>query len=233
LLRLSLLPEIWKNITENAKHFDAFRLFEIGREIHKQPEDLPNEITHLVAALYNKEGDGRAGLFEMKRVALCLLPDAEARPTEARRYEHPARAAEMIWRGQTVGRLFELHPSMVEGRAAILDIDLCSMESLAAGEKRYTPIGRYPSSAFDLSVICGLREQVGKLQQMIAHHASLLESIEYLRQYSGPPLQEGQKSVSFRITLSSPDHTLSSEEVSSVRDVIIAAMKLHGYELRV
>ena len=46
------------------------------------------------------------------------------RPAEARAYEHPARTAEMMWRGETVGRLFELHPRMVEGRAAILDLDL-------------------------------------------------------------------------------------------------------------
>ena len=36
LLRMSLLPELRGNVLENSKHFDAFRLFEIGREIHKQ-----------------------------------------------------------------------------------------------------------------------------------------------------------------------------------------------------
>ncbi len=33
-LRPSLLPGILKNIRDNAKNFDSFRLFEIGREIH-------------------------------------------------------------------------------------------------------------------------------------------------------------------------------------------------------
>ena len=36
LMRTSLLPGIWQNIVENAKHRDAFRLFEIGLEIHRQ-----------------------------------------------------------------------------------------------------------------------------------------------------------------------------------------------------
>ena len=58
LLRISLLPEIYGNITENRKHFDAFRLFEIGREIHKQAPGLPHEIPHLVAAIYSKD-EGR------------------------------------------------------------------------------------------------------------------------------------------------------------------------------
>ncbi len=38
LLRPSLLPGIWKNIGDNARHFDQFRLFEIGREIHPDRE---------------------------------------------------------------------------------------------------------------------------------------------------------------------------------------------------
>lgn len=234
LLRASLLPGLWRNVTENLKHREAFRLFEIGLEIHKPSQGLPDEVPHLAAAIYERHGDGAAPLFEIKRAAECLLPGAQVCPAASRPCEHPARAADLLWRGVTVGRIFELHPSLLEaGRAAFLDLDLRPIERLAAVEKKFTPIGRYPSSAFDLSVICGLREQVGKIQQLIAHHASLLESIEYLRQYTGAPLQEGQKSVSFRITLSSPDHTLSSEEVTNVRDVIIAAMKQLGYELRV
>jgi phenylalanyl-tRNA synthetase beta chain len=234
LMRASLLPGLWRNVTENLKHREAFRIFEIGLEIHKRSQSLPDEVPHLAAAIYERHGDGSPALFEIRRAAECLLPGAQACPAPPRSFEHPARAADLLWRGETAGRFFELHPSLLEaGRAAFLDLDLRVVERLAAADKKYIPIRRYPSSAFDLSVICGLREQVGKLQQLIAHHASLLESIEYLRQYTGAPLKDGQKSVSFRITLSSLDRTLSSEEVSSVRDEIIAAMKLQGYELRV
>jgi phenylalanyl-tRNA synthetase beta chain len=60
----------------------------------------------------------------------------------------------------------------------------------------------------------------------------LLESIEFQRQYSGPPLAEGTKSVSFRLTLGSPERTLSSEEVSEVRARLIDGMRAQGYDLR-
>ncbi len=36
LLRLSLVPGIYRNLAENRKHFERFRIFEIGREIHPQ-----------------------------------------------------------------------------------------------------------------------------------------------------------------------------------------------------
>jgi phenylalanyl-tRNA synthetase beta chain len=235
LMRSSLLPGIWSNIRENGKHRDAFRLFEIGLEIHRRAEDLPDEIPHLAAAIYERHGDGSAGLFEIKRVAECFLPGAKAIPADARPFEHPARAAEILWRGHTVGRMFELHPSMLEfGRAAILDLDLRLVESLSESAAKYAPFRRYPSSAFDLSVIAGLREHAGKLEASLASFAGpLLESVEFVRQYSGPPLEEGQKSVSFRLTVGSPDRTLSSEEIGEIRARIIEGMRGLGYELRV
>ena len=61
----------------------------------------------------------------------------------------------------------------------------------------------------------------------------LLESIEFLRQYSGEQTGEGRKSVSFRLTVGSAERTLSSEEVSEIRQRIIDGMRALGYELRV
>ena len=235
LMRASLLPGLWKNVAENLKHREAFRIFEIGLEIHKQPQGLPDEVPHLAAAIYDRHGDGTAALFEIKSAAECLLPGVQACPHASRSFEHPARAADLLWRGETVGRLFELHPSLLEaGRAAFLDLDLRVVQRLGAAEKRYTPIRRYPSSAFDLSVIAGLREHAGKLQSEIASFAGpLLETIEFVRQYTGAPLEEDRKSVTFRLTVGAPDRTLSSEEIGEIRGRIIEGMRQRGYELRV
>jgi len=235
LMRLSLLPGVWKNITENSKHKDAFRLFEIGLEIHPRETGLPGEAPHLVAAIYDRHSGGSASLFALKHAAESLMPGSETCPAEARPFEHPARAANIHWKNEPVGRLFELHPRLVEtGRAAILDLDLDRVRRLAAVEARYTPIRRYPSSAFDLSVIAGLRKNAAKLEADITSFAGpLLESIQFVRQYSGPPLEEGRKSVSFRLTVGSPERTLSSEEIGEIRARIIEGMRGLGYELRV
>jgi len=235
LLRTSLLPGIWRNIAENAKHKDGFRLFEIGLEIHGQASGLPTEIPHLAATIYDRQSDGAAALFELKRTAECLMPGAQACPVDARPFEHPARSADIVWRGAAVGRLFELHPRLMElGRAAILDLNLRAIQPLAAADTKYTPIRRYPLAAFDLSVIAALREYAGTLESAIASFAGpLLESIQFQRQYSGPPLEESRKSVSFRLTVGSPERTLSSEEVSEIRARIIEGMRGLGYDLRV
>ena len=244
LMRLSLLPGMHRNIVENAKRFDDFRLFEIGYEIHKNVTAtsandegspvLPTEIPHLMAAIYSK-GEGAAPLYELKRLAECLMPGCEVMPAEARTYEHPARSISIAWRGEILGRIFELHPSLVEaGRAAILDIDVDIAFRLRAEPKKYTPLQRYPSSAFDLSVIAGLRELAGVLRKKIlASAGECCESVEYLYSYQGHPFPEDRQSLTYRITLSAPDRTLSSEEASAVRSAIIDALRAQGYELRV
>ena len=235
LMRASLLPGLWRNIQESSKHREAFRIFEIGLEIHKRGQGLPEEVPHLAAAAFARQGDGAAGLDEIRHAAECLMPGAQAQPAAAASYEHPARAANIFWKGERVGRVFELHPSLVEtGRAAVLDLDLDHVRSLAAAELRYTPIRRYPSTAFDLSVIAGSREHAGELQRKVRSFAGpLVESIEFLRQYSGTPLEAGQKSVSFRLTAGSPERTLSNDETSAIRARIIDGMRSLGYELRV
>ncbi len=233
LLRASLLPGLLRNIRENLKHFSAFRLFEIGREIHAQPQVLPDEVPHFAAVVYAKD-DGSASLFELKRLAMILGPGVTVQPADAKSYEHPARAANVLCQGEAIGRLFEFHPNMVEvGRAAVLDLDLRRLLALKPAVSKYHPVNRFPYSAFDLSILCSLRELTGELEEkMRALSGPELVSLEYLRQYTGAPLPDDVKSVSFRITLGSPAHTLTNEEVTTVRDRIIKGLEQQGYELR-
>ena len=224
-----------KNILDNSRHFQSFRLFEIGREIHARRRDLPEEIPHFAAAMYAREGDGSASLFELKRLAECLMDGSQARLAPARQFEHPERAAIIAWRGQDVGRLFELHPSLgIEGRAAVLDLDLTKMEKLTRQEeRRYETLRRFPVSAFDLSVVTGLREPSGGIErQLAAAAAGDLVEIEFVRSYTGAPLAEDRKSMSYRLTVAALDRTLSSEEVAAIRNRVIEAMRAGGYELR-
>ena len=61
----------------------------------------------------------------------------------------------------------------------------------------------------------------------------LTESIEYVREYQGEQVPSGKKSVSFRVVASAPDRTLSSNEITSLRNAIIEGLNGLGYELRV
>jgi len=237
LMRTSLLPGIHRNITENAKHFDRFRLFEVGHEIHRNGAVKPEERPHLMAALFDRAATARewSGLLELKRTAECLAPGLHILPAQPYVWEHPARCAEIWWNGGAIGRLSELHPNLMEaGRAAVLDIDLRLLQELTPATARYTPIPRFPTSAFDLSIVAGARELAGTLELEIRRFAGeLAEAVEYVREYQGDRLPEGKKSVSFRVVVGAPNRTLSSDEIAGIRNGIIAGLTGLGYELRI
>jgi phenylalanyl-tRNA synthetase beta chain len=223
LLRSSLLPAIRRNILDNSRHFQTFRLFEIGREIHVRNRELPEEIPHFVAAMYAREGDGSALLFELKRLAECLMNGCQARLSEPRPFEHPERAATITWQGEDVGRLFELHPSLgVEGRAAILNLDLSTMDRLSASqEKRYQALRRFPTSNFDITVQVPSRVTAGLIEQELTKAAgSNLVEIKFLYVYAEPPVPEGHKALTYRLTVGAQDHTLSPEETTAIYEAI-------------
>jgi phenylalanyl-tRNA synthetase beta chain len=237
-MRRSLLPGVFETIVKNTRHFRDFRFFEIGGEIQPQSASLHKEVQHAVAASYGAQADERE-FFELTRVAECLFPQAQLKAAEPRAWEHPFRAAEIHWHGQEIGRLFELHPSLLdaeklEGRAFLFDVDLDLAQSLGDEQVRYKPLRRYPTSAFDLSVIADLRRPVAQIHRELARlGGDAVVSIDFVRQYAGPPLEHGQKSVSYRIELGAADRTLTNEEVSEVRSSLIEGMRGAGYELRV
>jgi len=234
-LRRSLLPGLFKNIATNVRFFPAFRLFEIGSEIHGDSLEVP----HLAAALYNAPGNEQ-DFFEMKRVLECVFPAARLVAAQGSAYEHPARAAEIHWRGGVIGRLFELHPSLlqaesIEGRAVLFDIDLDAAQRLRAASPafRYAPPRKYPTSGFDLSVVTDAKTPVQLIQDDLTRLAGpSLVAIGFIRQYSGPPLPADRKSVSYRLELGALDHTMTAEEVTGIRNGIVQGMHALGFELR-
>jgi len=226
LLRTSLLPNILKNIELNRHNFEHFRLFEIGREIHKREGTLPEEIPSCAVVLFAKDGDGKAGLFELKRVAGVLMPGCEARPAAARAFEHPHRAAAIWWQGAELGRLFEFHPGVVEkGRAQVLYLNMMEMMAAQPGVVKYSPLRRFPTSDFDITVVSGRRSLAAEiLAKVAAVGVSNLVDAAYLYEYVDAA--KDRKSMTFRFTLGAVDRTLTNEEISSAQEVLRTALLL-------
>jgi len=85
-----------------------------------------------------------------------------------------------------------------------------------------------------LSVIAQVRDLAGEIEsKLVSFAGDELERIEFQRQYSGAPLMEGTKSVSYRLTISSDERTLTAEDLTRVRSRIIDGMRGLGYLLRV
>jgi phenylalanyl-tRNA synthetase beta chain len=236
-MRPSLLPGIRRNLLDNSRYFNDFRLFEIGREYHKDKDGKPMERTHLTAAIYSRDAReghdaGAAALMEMKRVAEFVLPRFKAVPEKnPGKIMHPERCARIEVAGQQVGMLYELHPSLLErGRAAILDLDLDTLLGLPVRPEKYQPLRRFPTSSFDLSIVAGSRELVANLEDRLRQLAgSDLVALQFLLVFPLPP---DKKSVSFRLTVGAHGRTLTADEVTRIRERVVQGIKAAGYELR-
>ncbi|MDX2268945.1 MAG: phenylalanine--tRNA ligase subunit beta [Bryobacter sp.] len=227
LMRTALLHGILKNFEENSKHFPRFAFFEIGKEIHKQATGLPQETPHLAAGFY-----GEGGLAELTRLAECLVGCVDVLPTaDVRPFEHPLRTAEIFVGEKQIGRLFEFHPEWLEGRAAVLDLDLSLTMALdAARQIKYTPIRRFPASEFDLSVLAPPRTYARTIAQIL--HAARAPRVEAIRFLTDFTLPDASRSLTFRITIADPTRTLTQDDITTARTHLLSALQSHGYELR-
>jgi phenylalanyl-tRNA synthetase beta chain len=233
-MRPALLPGIRRNLADNSRYFTDFRLFEIGRAYGKAADDAPKERTHLMAAIFSREGRETSGanLLEMKRVAQYVAAGMKIVPAKAHnKIMHPERAAHVEAGGQRVGDLYELHPGLLDrGRAAILSLDLEALQALPLQRTPYRPLRRFPTSSFDLSIVAPARTLVGDLENKLRQFAGdSLVALQFLLIFPLPP---DKKSVSFRLTLGADDRTLTAEEVTRTREKVVEGIKGAGFELR-
>jgi phenylalanyl-tRNA synthetase beta chain len=121
-----------------------------------------------------------------------------------------------------VGRLFEFHPKLVEsGRAAVLDLNLNLLNQ--PHEVRYQPLRRFPESSFDLSFIVPERTLIADVEAAMPKSPEIL-SIKFLREFALP---EG-RSLTYRFTVGAADRTLTSEEVSAIRELILTTVQFRS-----
>jgi phenylalanyl-tRNA synthetase beta subunit len=82
-------------------------------------------------------------------------------------------------------------------------------------------------------VVTTLERPVAQIEDELAKFAgSELASIDFIRQYDGPPLEPRQKSVSYHLEVGALDHTMTTEEVGEIRNRILESMRHLGYEFR-
>jgi phenylalanyl-tRNA synthetase beta chain len=119
-----------------------------------------------------------------------------------------------------VQRALDLTPR----RVGWLALDLDRLFALATRATRALPVSGFPSSDLDLAFVTDEAVQARDLESALREAASpLLESIHLVDVYRGPSVPAGTRSLAYRLRLSAPDHTLSTEEIHAVRGECIAA----------
>lgn len=239
LMRPTLIPSLLKIVAENLKFSEQVAIFETARAY--QPEgrnELPDErraVTIAMAgprepfSLYRQATD-EYDFFDVKGVVEFLLQRLGASDATFSKVAHPSlhpgRAAAIEYRGQHIGVIGELHPSVaqhfaIDTRVAVAEIDLrIFAETLneswsASSASRYQPIRQ------DFAILVDEQVTVADAEAALRSGAGPLASaVELFDVYRGSGIDENKKSLAFRVTLSAPDRQLAEHEIERIRNKI-------------
>ncbi len=240
VLQTSLLPNHLKAVAYNQSHRSGpVRFFEIARVFLPSPESqlLPDEREHLAVAISDAEAPAAVEMLDILDRTLAL-PNVQLRPSTPAGM-HPTRSADVVIAGKVRGHVGEVDPAVAEtygvaGRVAWLELDPGSILDGPHGNRRYSPISKFPSSDLDLAFevpddisaanIAGALRKGGGRQ---------LVDVALFDTYRGTGVADGARSLAFRLRFQANDRTLTEAELAELRDACIAAaQKQKGVTLR-
>ena len=98
---------------------------------------------------------------------------------------------------------------------------------------QWKPTSRYPSSDFDLAFVLDDSIPAERLDKAIRQGAgSLLVDLSLFDIYRGTGVDEGKRSLAYRLRVQASDHTLTDVEVNALRVKIVALAAKLGAHLR-
>ena len=150
---------------------------------------------------------------------------------------HPGRSAELYLGGQSIGYLGELHPMLCQkyeltSAPVIFELDLGPL--LSIGVAQHHEISKFPTVRRDIAVVVDENIPAKVLIESLysAAPASVYE-IELFDQYRGKNLENGKKSLAFRIVMSNTEKTLTEEEIEKIDQSLKQTLvSLHQAQLR-
>ncbi|NBW41549.1 phenylalanine--tRNA ligase subunit beta [bacterium] len=250
-MRPSLIPLILLAMRENAKHFESFRLFEIGRSYHSATKDggYAEEQRELCLGIYSENTkvnpfralvDVMEPLFEHLGVAVQCVETTEKFPHplipldwEGR---HPFATRSFNGYGKTLGEATEVHPLLlkslkIRGRIALGVIALDPIaERVNKVSYPYEPLSRYPSAVFDCTVSVAPRSELEALASVMRRFKDKRVLDRAIVTEYSPSSEERYVTVRFRF--GSKSETLSGDDIKSLENKAIAHLEKHGYSLK-
>ena len=243
-MRTSLSPNLLKNIAENVKNLDNFKVYEIGHTYKEIGEYFPLEEKRITAAVVTK-GKTDDPFFETKGALEAFLEKFHlthvkfAKGIKATPYAHPNKALSAVdEHGKTLAVNFILHPTVAKNfeledySVSILSINLTEAFALESPLHKYEPLPKFPASKLDVSILINADASVGNFQEAILDSHELITEAALFDLYQGDKLPENKKAVAFTLTILSPERTLGDEDLDDVQKSLYKAIESLGGEIR-
>ena len=234
-----MLSSLATNYNRRNKNVRLYELANVYLPKELPLKELPEERMQFTLGMY---GDG--DFYSMKGVVEEFLEKAGLHEKESydpagnRPYLHPGRQANILYAGNVIGYLGEVHPDVADAydigeRAYIAVLDMPEVTKYATFDRKYTGIAKYPAVTRDISMIMPKEILAGQVEEVIeAKGGAYLESYALFDVYEGAQIKAGYKSLAYSIVFRAKDKTLEDAEVTEAMERILKTLEGMGIELR-
>jgi phenylalanyl-tRNA synthetase beta chain len=249
VMRTSLLPGLVAAVMRNAnRQQPRTRLFETGLRFLPGADGLRQVPTLAMVISGPRFGESwsmaaqAADFFDLKGdvesvFALGREPDSVQFGAAERAALHPGQTAQITRKGQVVGYLGALHPSVQAqlDLAAPLFMAEIELEAVLEGViPRFAELSKFPEVRRDIAVVVDKSVASAKLMENVRTVAgSYLTDLRLFDVYEGKGIDPKRKSLALGLTFRDHSRTLSDEDVNlAVNQVIDSLEKNFKAELR-
>ncbi len=234
-----MLSSLATNYNRRNKNVRLYELANVYLPKELPLKELPEERMQFTLGMY---GDG--DFYSMKGVVEEFLEKAGLHEKESydpagnRPYLHPGRQANILYAGNVIGYLGEVHPDVADAydigeRAYIAVLDMPEVTKYATFDRKYTGIAKYPAVTRDISMVMPKEILAGQVEEVIeAKGGAYLESYALFDVYEGAQIKAGYKSLAYSIVFRAKDKTLEDAEVTEAMERIMKTLEGMGIELR-
>ncbi len=234
-----MLTSLATNYNRRNKDVRLYELANVYRPKQLPLTELPEERMQLTLGMY-----GAGDFFAMKGVVQAVMDRMGLRgnvvydPQAGKSFLHPGRQAQVIYQGEIIAYLGEVHPTVQKNfgigeRAYIAVVDMQSVSELANFDVKYEGVAKFPAMTRDISLSMKKTVLAGEVEEVIrTKGGKLLESYELFDIYEGAQLTAGYKSLAYKIIFRANDRTLTDEEVNHAMDKIMSALAEKEVKLR-
>jgi len=159
-------------------------------------------------------------------------------PKAGKNFLHPGRQAKIVYEGEELGYIGEVHPAVCDNyaigtRVYVAVIDILNVLDFATFDRKYEGIAKYPAVALDISLEVPKTVLAGDIEGVIAQRGGkILESYQLFDLYEGDQIKEGYKSMAYSVTFRAKDRTLEESDVTGAMKKILNGLEQLGATLR-
>ncbi|MFC1810911.1 phenylalanine--tRNA ligase subunit beta [Patescibacteria group bacterium] len=243
-LRTVLFPNLIKNVRDNLRYFDSFRLFEVGRTYIDEGKYFPLEEKWIGGMIVLPKKAKVEVFYDAKAIVEGFLKNFSSKDVEFEEaikppsFVHPSRTAKVKFGGELIGGVGEVHPQVlknwdIDAKVAMFEFNFTKLAALEQEFVKYKPLPKFPGIEIDISVVIDRDRKVAEIDNVIREaDPKLIENIKLFDIYEGENIESDKKALAFRILLQAADRTLTDDEMAKVQKRIFSNLEKLGGTIR-